>query len=402
MEYERYTDEKHPDGVHHVEVLEPLPQKPKRPLWRRVVRFLLTAGAIFMVWSTFAPIFSYTRCHRPNDNMHRPPQPDLSRSEPISSDLIETMMSGGDGSGATYEHYTFPADLKSFWLKQESFTRLLPTPTRTQVVGKVIVHSCPKAENISTYFRLSFSEPWLRESILIEPHSDGILFKLDPYSSTHAKVNATVLVVVPKSDEYSLDRLSAGTIQLPILLKDTFTTHINATSLDTISGNVFAFGKAADKKALDIANLHVGTVSGSIDGEFPLIHAVDLESTSGTITASIVSANLEEQIGYIKTSTVSGDHAISFLGKLNPRPLYSTHNSVSGNIDVKYPEDWQGGLKLKTTSGHINVRGKGTKVVKKDKDIVGRFWKVIKGDGKSKGSLGSISGTIDVLIGKDE
>ncbi|KAK6349468.1 hypothetical protein TWF696_005752 [Orbilia brochopaga] len=399
MEYERYTDEKHPEGVYHVEVLEPVPSKPKRPLWRRLVRILLTVGAVFMVWSTLAPVFSY-RCHRNKHDMHAHPQPEFSQPMDMDSSIGFVHEPDSDKPGAPVEHYTFAADIKSFWLKQENFPN--PFPSRTHVIGKVIVHSCPKAENISTHVRFTLSDPSLRENIVVEPHNDGILFKLDPFSATPARINATIVVVVPKSDKYELERVSAKTIQLPVFLKDTFTTKINTTSIETVSGNVFSFGKSADKTALDINNLHIGTVSGGIHGEFPLNHALDLHSTSGLITASVVSSNLEEETGYIRTDSVSGNHDVTFLGKLHPRPLYSKHRSVSGDIAVHYPSDWQGGLELKTTSGHISVHGKGTKVVKKEKGIVGRFWEVIKGDGKSKGSLSTVSGRIKVVVGKNE
>jgi len=296
------------------------------------------------------------------------------------------------------EHYTFSPDLKNFWIEQDSFH----LPTRTNVIGNLIVHSCDKAEKISAHFKFELSDPATRSDITIEPHDDGIRFKLDPVSISRQTVNATIFLVLPKSKDYELEELRVSTINLPIWIKDTVTTKINATDISAVSGTVTNYGKAADKNALDINNLRIKTVSGSIIGEFPLNHALDLETTSGSIHADVVSANLKEEIGYLKSSTVSGDHKINFISKLNPRPLYSKHNSVSGDVEVTYPEDWQGGLKLKSTSGHIVVAGKGTRIDKKESSPVGRFWKVVKGAGKSKGSISTISGKIDILIGEEE
>ncbi|KAF3915591.1 hypothetical protein ABW21_db0207035 [Orbilia brochopaga] len=393
MEHERYTDEKHPEGVvYHVEVAEPAP-KPKRPLWRRIVRTLLTVGAIFMVWSTLAPVFTY-RCHRNKHDLNKNPPSEFSQS----MDDVDTNIAfiQDDSPTVPPEYYSFSPDLKSFWLRQES---ILTIPTKTQVVGKVIVHACPKAANISAYVSFVLSDPSLRNGIIVDPRDDGIIFKLNPFSVKDQTVNATIVLVVPKSDSYSLDYFSAHTIQLPIYLKETFTTAVNTTRLASVSGNIFSFGKAADNTALNVNNVQITSVSGSINGEYPLYHALDLASTYGTITASVVSANLKEQTGFIKTNSVSGNTNINFLGKLNPRPLISKHTSVTGDINVTYPSDWQGGLQLTTTSGKITVHGKGTKVVQKKHK--GSFWRIIKGNGKSKGTFSSVSGKINVLVGQN-
>lgn len=391
---ERYTDEKHPETVYQViDVVERQQPKPKRPVWRRALRVLLTCGAIFFFWCTFVPHLHVMR-HRCNSHRNHLSNPGYDVQPPFEMDKNFS----ADDDETPIEHYTFPSDLKSFWIKQDSFLG----PTRTQVTGNLIVHSCSKAKNISAHFKFELSDPSLRSSIVVEPHEDGILFKLDPFSLLRKTVNATIFLVIPKGDDYSLDSLRVGTVELPIRIKDTVTTKIDTSEFSTVSAPIASYGKAKDEKGLDIHSLKLKTVSGNIKGEFPLNHALDLETTSGDIIVDIVSSDLPEEIGWLKTSTVSGVHDITFVSKLNPRPLYSTHHSVSGEIGITYPEDWQGGLKLKTTSGHIDVEGKGTEVVKKKTDPVGRFWKVVKGEGKSKGSISTVSGKIDLLIGEKE
>jgi len=391
---ERYTDEKHPEAVYLIEEVELQQPKPKRPFWRRCMRVFLAMAGIWMVLGAFEPVFRGYGCHRhrrPSDIM--PSAPDMPQPN-MEVGFIEELE-----SKVPVEHYTFPASLKNFYIKQESFHK----PSRIQVVGNLIVHSCDKANNISAHFKFDVSDSKLRKDLIIQPAKDGIVFKLDPFSPVSTgKVNATIFLVVPNKKDYKLDSLHVSTIQLPIWIKNTFTTTVNSTSFSTVAGTVTTFGKSSDKNALDINNLRVHTVSGNIAGQFPHTHALALETTNGDIVANIVSSDRPEHIGWFKTSSVNGEHKIKFIGRLNPRPLYSKHKSVSGDISVLYPEDWQGGLKLKTTSGHIEVDGKGTKVVKKDKSLVGRFWKVIKGDGKSRGSIATVSGKIDVFIGEKE
>ncbi|KAK6362293.1 hypothetical protein TWF730_005989 [Orbilia blumenaviensis] len=394
---ERYTDEKDPEAVYlieeEVEIRQP---KPKRPFWRRCLRFGLALVGLWMVFGAFEPVFRRGfGCHR-----HRRPHDIIPPPEDMPQPNMDIdFVAENPTKKVPVEHFTFDASLKNFYIKQESFHK----PSRVHVVGNLIVHACDKADNISAHFKFEVSDSSLRKELVIQPAKDGISFKLDPFSPVSTgKVNATVFLVIPKKKDYDLDTLRVSTIQLPIWIKNSFTTKVNTTSFSTVSGTITSFGKSSDENALDINNLRVHTVSGNIAGEFPLNHALDLETTNGDIVADIVSSDLREQIGWLKTSSVKGDHKIKFASRLNPRPLYSKHKSVSGDISVLYPEDWQGGLKLKTTSGHIEVDGKGTKVVKKDKSLVGRFWKVIKGDGKSRGSIATVSGKIDVFVGEKD
>ncbi|RVD81977.1 uncharacterized protein DFL_009821 [Arthrobotrys flagrans] len=396
---ERYTDEKLPETVYLIEEGVELQQpKPKRPLWRRCVRIFLTMAGIWMLFSAFAPVFrGGFGCHRhrrPHD-IDVIPQPGPEMPQPnMDMDFTEDPT-----SKIPVQHYTFDPSLRNFYISQESFHK----PSRVEVVGNLIVRSCDKASNISAHFKFEVSDSSLRKELVVQPARDGIVFKLDPFSPVSTgKVNATVFLVIPKKKDYRLDSLHVNTIQLPIWIKDSFTTSINSTSFTTVTGTITSFGKSSQKNALDINNLRLRTGSGKIAGEFPLNHALALETTNGDIVANVVSSDRPEKIGWLKTSSVNGNHKVRFISHLNPRPLYSKHKSVSGDISVVYPEDWQGGLKLKSTSGHIEVDGKGTKVVRKDKGLVGRFWKVIKGDGKSKGSITTVSGKIDVFIGEED
>lgn len=385
---ERYADEKNPEIVYRVvDVVEPGQSKPRRPLWRRFVRVLLTVVAVSMLWSTIAPVFSHTVRHHCGRNRTSQPPQDLIPS--VDFDFGEPDESGK----GPLQDYTFPPDIKNFWIKQESFHGV----TRTQVVGNVIVHSSDKAQNISAHFKFDASDDAIRQKISIEPKKDGILFKLDPLSLVKQTVNATVYLVIPKKDDYGLKNLRIGTVELNVWLKDTFTTQVKSTYVSSTSGHVTALGKG--NTLLNINNLKIKTTSGDIHGEFPLNHALALETTSGHIKADINSQDLRERKAWFKTGSVSGQTVARFISDLHPRPLYSKHQSVSGDISVYYPKDWQGALKLETTSGKIDVEGEGTKIIKKEKDVVKKLWKVIKGDGKSKGFVATVSGKIGVFIG---
>lgn len=81
--------------------------------------------------------------------------------------------------------------------------------------------------------------------------------------------------------------------------------------------------------------------------------------------------------------------------------LKSRHSSISGNIALTYPSEWEGILFAQTISGSQNIRGEGLEVTKSGslylKHVKGR-----KGRGYSDLTVDTVSGDQDVLIGKSE
>lgn len=363
--------------VYEVEpLLESDAPQPQRPVWRRFLRVLITMGAFFMIFSTFGSMMPH--CSRKHAN-HLP-----------------NMHDGANVATKPKTHFTFPSDLSDFKIKQESQSAL---PTRTQVYGKVVVGSCPKAENISVYFDIHVSDDGLWEKIKIEPRENGIFFSADATSIVKQAVNITAYVVVPSSKKYKLKTFQVETRELNIKLSPSFKTVVNGTYFETISGNISSYGK----NNMDIVlspYLSAKSVSGSIFGRFGLGKTLDLESGSGMVAVNITSAPFNEVDGKLTTKTISGGNYVTFGSILHPRPLISTHISVSGNVKVHYPEDWQGSAKLESTTGHIGVYGEGTSIVKKKNGATGRFYKAIKGVGKSKAYFGTVSGDIVLAVGK--
>jgi len=291
--------------------------------------------------------------------------------------------------------YDYADGADNFWIKQGTQSSF---PTLTEVYGKVVVASCSKASNISVHFKIAASDDRLAKKVTITPKHDGIWFAADIASLVRQHINVTAFVVIPHSHKYSLNKLRLSTHELDIHFAPSFTTAINSTYASTVSGSIRAHGTGSN--VLDSKHLLARSTIGNISGEYPLEYDLALETTSGNINVTVNSERLKETIGHFRTMTLSGNTTAEFSSHLHPRPLYSKHKSVSGSVHLYYPVDWQGGLTIETTSGEIDVYGEGTMVVRKEKGVTGKLWEVVKGYGKSKGSISTVSGAIDVGIGK--
>jgi len=330
-----------------------------------------------MIFSTMAPMMP--NCTRKVDRVNVMDRPEHIGSKPK-------------------QRFTFPADLTDFKVKQDSQSTL---PTRTNVYGKVVVASCSKADNISVSFDIHVSDDSLLEKIKIEPRNNGIVFSGDVMSLVKQSVNITAFVIVPSSKDFKLKTFQIETRELDIKLAPNFNTVVNGTYFETISGNISSYGHHSTDVLMS-PYLAAKSVSGSIFGRYGLGNSLSLETGSGMIAVNVTSAPFNEVEARFKTNTVSGGNYVTFAGALNPRPLISSHKSVSGNVKVHYPEDWQGKAKLASTTGDISVMGEGTKIVKKENGATGRLYKAIKGSGTSRAFFGTVSGDIVLAVGAIE
>ncbi|KAJ6264050.1 hypothetical protein Dda_0190 [Drechslerella dactyloides] len=285
----------------------------------------------------------------------------------IDSDFVKD--EGRTDGTVLLKHFTFSPEINTFSLIQESFRA---SPSQTRVVGNLIVRSCDRVSNISAHFLFSNPDTSLLRSIELEENKNGLIFRANPPSPSKQTVNATIYVLIPSNSK--LEDLKIGTIQLPIRFMDYSAQKVGRTQLSTISGNIY--------------------------GEFPLNNALNFNTTSGNITAGIHSpSDLRDGTTLLESHTISGETKVLFITQLGQRVLNSRYESISGGVDITYPEDWQGDLDLETMSGKIEVKGDGIQS-EKENQVVGSRLKARKGVGKSSGVLNTISGDIDFRIGK--
>ncbi|KAF3916915.1 hypothetical protein ABW21_db0204877 [Orbilia brochopaga] len=285
----------------------------------------------------------------------------------IDSDFVK--YEGRTDGTVLLKHYTFAPEITTFSVIQESFRA---SSSQTRVVGNLIVRPCDKISTISAHFLFSNPDTSLIRSIELEENKNGLIFRANPPSTSKQTVNATIYVLVPSNSK--LEDLKISTIELPI--------------------------RAIDYSAQKVGRSQLSTISGDIYGEFPLNNALNFSTTSGNITAGVHSpSDLRDGTTSLESHTISGEIKVAFITQLGQRVLNSIYQSISGDIDITYPEDWQGNLDLETMSGKIEAKGDGIQSSQENK-VVGSRWKATKGVGKSSGSLNTVSGDIEFQIGK--
>ncbi|EFY99298.1 hypothetical protein MAA_05356 [Metarhizium robertsii ARSEF 23] len=217
--------------------------------------------------------------------------------------------------------------------------------------------------------------------------------------------------------------------------------------------------KASDKKSGNQATLKVESISGEVKLEEPLTstvrsgklgkkipprdYQVEIGTTSGGITANVVmtsSAKIGSVSGDLNlnvlplatkssdktsfsTDTKSGftnvniyeavamelsdnakSHVKDFEIRRTGRPaLYnfdSKHSSISGDFKLYYPAAWVGKFRAESMSGDISVSGQGVKITRRSRGF-GKIVEGEKGDGASFIKMGTVSGAVQLHVGKE-
>lgn len=153
----------------------------------------------------------------------------------------------------------------------------------------------------------------------------------------------------------------------------------------------------------------VETTSASIHGEFILGELTSLHSTSGTIQAQLLPFFDRKQRSTMHTNTRSGSTKLRVLQPYaHPGEDWTNNHSVhkssstSGSIDILYPDEWSGMIDEESTSGSLNVRGKGVKVITDGgKSPAYRHLIAQKGYGGGEMSIKTTSASIRVKFGEE-
>ncbi|CUS11169.1 unnamed protein product [Tuber aestivum] len=123
----------------------------------------------------------------------------------------------------------------------------------------------------------------------------------------------------------------------------------------------------------------VNTTAGRITGQYLLGHALSLKTTSGSITSTIVPTNARN--AQLRTVSTQGNTELRFKRGLGAGRwgLFAKHEAISGNINVKYPTDFEGALTASTVAGRIAIGGA-------EVDAVASGWPITKRVDGTKGA----------------
>jgi hypothetical protein len=219
----------------------------------------------------------------------------------------------------------------------------------------------------------------------------------------------------------------SGTIQGKFALRDLL-------SLKTVSGTITASvdPKEADPEDIVPAEFTAVTSSGTINIHFPTTgdipsrdYRTKVEAFSGSIVGSYVgtettmhtvSGSIYADLLPHYTETQPTVHTDCQSGRttLTVLPPYSRHSgsiftsehkstSMSGAIDIVYPQQWEGTIDGATKSGSISIKGEGVEIIEeqgKGKLLpVLRHVKARKGTGAGHMVMESFSGDVFVRVG---
>lgn len=146
--------------------------------------------------------------------------------------------------------------------------------------------------------------------------------------------------------------------------------------------------------------------SGSIEGSYLLGLMSSFRTTAGSITATVLPYAADLFASTLRTETRVGRTQLELLSPYkDPRNvinrLHSSHSSISGSLDLKYPVDWEGVVDAETTHGSLRIKGKDLEVVKRHDGVLGSRLVAKRGEGASRLDLSSTSGSIDAVIGRE-
>ncbi|KAF2637287.1 hypothetical protein P280DRAFT_509913 [Massarina eburnea CBS 473.64] len=154
----------------------------------------------------------------------------------------------------------------------------------------------------------------------------------------------------------------------------------------------------------------INTTVGSVDGTFIHGSRTELMSVEGQINADLLpySSTSTDEPSILTTKTTDGQtlikvHSPYHSRKTNPsmmNKMVSTHTSISGAVDLKYPQEWSGHLEGQSFNGTVHLQGKDLELLKQEEREGFNLVEAKKGNGGSTMVFGTVSGGCEVKVGK--
>ena len=118
--------------------------------------------------------------------------------------------------------------------------------------------------------------------------------------------------------------------------------------------------------------------------------SLELTSKAGFIDVDIeVNTDIKSPEAQLITQSTTGSVTLNLFAPFKHRNRISaSHRTVTGFVNVKYPEEWEGIVEASTETGSLILKGDGLKIVESGGRWVDRFEKATKGsDPNDKGAV---------------
>ncbi|KAF2449882.1 hypothetical protein P171DRAFT_451942 [Karstenula rhodostoma CBS 690.94] len=148
----------------------------------------------------------------------------------------------------------------------------------------------------------------------------------------------------------------------------------------------------------------INSTAGSVGGTFIHGTKTEISSVAGGINVDLL-PYASDGSSILTTKTTDGETKLKLrapykaLGTAIGR-LLSTHTSVSGSINLTYPQEWEGHLEGQSVSGALHVQGKDLKLIRREERPGLNRVEAKKGDGGSTMVFKTLNGGCDVLVGE--
>lgn len=148
----------------------------------------------------------------------------------------------------------------------------------------------------------------------------------------------------------------------------------------------------------------INSTAGSVDGTFIHGSKTEMSSVAGGINIDLLPYSSGDS-SILSTKTIDGETKINLRAPYTtPRSmmgkLVSTHTSVSGQIDLTYPQEWEGHLEGQSVTGVLHLEGKDLELIRQDEKPGLNRVEAKKGNGGSTMVFKTLNGGCNVLVGK--
>ncbi|KHN97783.1 uncharacterized protein MAM_04172 [Metarhizium album ARSEF 1941] len=270
------------------------------------------------------------------------------------------------------------------------------------------------------------------------PRASNVDDGIAPYSMQSRRINVETVSGNIKGwfPLYDLLQIKSGSgdVEAQVAPKAADRKSVNEAKLkvESISGQVrleeplastVRSGKLGRKMPPRDYQVEIGTASGDITADIAMTSSAKIGSVSGDLTVNVVPllAKSSDRASF-STDTKSGLTTVNIYeavaiempadaqshakdsenrktGSLAMFNFGSKHSSVSGDVKLFYPATWVGRFRAESISGDISVAGKDVRITRRSRGF-GKFVEGEKGDGASFIKMGTVSGDVQLQVGK--
>ena len=213
------------------------------------------------------------------------------------------------------------------------------------------------------------------------------------------------------SGKYSLSNLISiktisGSVNINVEPKESQEAHSEPAifAADTLSGSLRVDFERRQIPERDYQT-YINTTVGSVDGTFIHGSKTEITSVAGSVTADLLPFKSGEHQSEIFTHTNSGQTSLAIRSPYKAKDvpiagLVSTHKSISGGLNVIYPEEWVGFIGGTSLSGALHLQGKDLVLLNENDEPRENHVEAKKGSDGSIMSFDTVSGGCDIIVGK--